>query len=73
MITRTLTGNTRHRTQSFTGKLVLQVEVECKGYTHENAGGRVESVDVDYVHWRDATILDLQAIHKSPTTTSNAS
>jgi hypothetical protein len=59
MVTSTYTGRTRLRLYKPLFRkplLVLEVEIRVTGYqvTDANGGGR----DLDYTHWRDATIED---------------
>ena len=57
-IKRTLTGNTRHR-RSWRGKLILQFEERVTGESPECNGGEIVCRDIDYTHWRDARLEDM--------------
>lgn len=56
-----LTGRTRYRSTPILGRLVLQVEVECRaGGDPMMGGGGVKRL------WRDATVKDISALSDLP-------
>ncbi len=57
-----LTGEKRYRAQHRlfkTDLVVLQVEVNKKGWYTALVGGVVDTVDVDENYWRDARVRDI--------------
>ncbi len=56
----TLTGNTRHRLGWF-GRLILQVEYS---WQHSGSGRLQPGVSFTSTGWRDATVVDIQALAK---------
>jgi hypothetical protein len=67
MIKRTLTGYRRYRVQTYWLRkplVVLQVEVNDKGYYIDNAGGCIDTVDVDKTFYIDARVEDITLLEK---------
>lgn len=60
--TRELTGKTRYRSQSWTHKLILQVQYNYSYDDIQNLGGHIDIDTYKGISWRDATLADLQEL-----------